>query len=447
MSRAPQSSEQLLTHPDALDQLGDAWRELWARTRPVPPMLELNWVRTWWRLHRDQGRLFVLLLRDEQQRPLALAPLYIREEGFRDPRRCLRNVCFLGTGEREEDELTGEYNTWLGAPEVMAHMTARVAAHLQQAARQWDRLKLDRLCPEPGIAAGLTAALRSVTLQGEVISVATFRSPTLPLDKYIQAVPSSNFRHRCRRAMRAAKEEGLEFVRARDPQQIAEMFAALRDLHQARWKERGERGVFASPLFTQFHQEIRDIYHREGRMWLVGLRRPAAAAAAAAAGAAAGGAAVSGGGSPWVAVRYLLRAEDRLYDYVSGVDTGTNTALAPGLVLHLHTIDACAAEGIAVYDLMAGDYDYKRKLTLEESVLETLDLRGRTVRSRLWLAARDLARKLRPPRAATAPAAPAADGAAPPDATAAAPASQTPGASAKGSAAPAGQVQPTEGAS
>jgi CelD/BcsL family acetyltransferase involved in cellulose biosynthesis len=411
MSRAPLPFEQLLTHPDALDQLGDAWRELWARTRPVPPMLELDWVRTWWRLHRNQGRLFVLLLRDEQQRPLALAPLYIRQEGFRDPRRCLRNVCFLGTGEREEDELTGEYNTWLGAPEVMARMSLRVAAQLRQAAGQWDRLVLDRLCPEPDIAAALTEALLPVTLEGTVISVATFRSPTLPLDKYIQAVPSSNFRHRCRRAMRAAKEEGLEFVRARDPAQIVEMFGALRELHQARWKDRGERGVFASPLFTRFHQEIRDVYHREGRMWLVGLRRPPAP----------GG----GGGSRWVAVRYLLRAGDRLYDYVSGVDTGTSTALAPGLVLHLHTIDACAAEGIGVYDLMAGDYDYKRKLALEESVLQTLDLRGRTVRSRVWLAARDLSRKLRPPRVAE-------------------PAAGAPGAGGPDSAAP-GEVQPTEG--
>ena len=213
------------------------------------------------------------------------------------------------------------------------------------------------------------------------------------------------------------------------------MFAALRDLHQARWKERGERGVFASPLFTQFHQEIRDIYHREGRMWLVGLRRPAVAASGATA-------AVPDGGSRWVAVRYLLRAEDRLYDYVSGVDTGTNTALAPGLVLHLHTIDACAAEGIAVYDLMAGDYDYKRKLTMEESVLETLDLRGRTLRSRVWLAARDLARKLRPPKAAAA--------AAPETPPAETPGAEGTGAKAAGakaaSSAPAGQVQPTEGA-
>ena len=259
MARAPVTSEQLFTNADALDHLGETWADLWSRTQPRPPMLELTWVRTWWHLHRSEGRLFVLLLRDEHERPVGLAPLYIRREGFRDPRRCLRNVCFLGTGEREEDELTGEYNTWLGAPEVMARMTERVAAQLTRAAGQWDRVKLDRCCPEPGIADGLAQALAPLTLEGAVNPVATFRSPTMPLDKYIQAIPSSNFRHRCRRAMRAAKDEGLEFVRARTPEQMEEMFAAMRALHQARWSDKGHRGVFASSLFTKFHDQIRPV--------------------------------------------------------------------------------------------------------------------------------------------------------------------------------------------
>ena len=354
-------------------------------------MLELTWVRTWWRLHRDEGTPFILLLSEPGSaaapgRPLALAPLYIRDEGWRDPRRVLRTVCFLGTGEREGDELTGEYTTWLGAPEMMAPMTAAVAARLIEHSGRWDRLKLDRTCPESGIADGLSAALAPMALETGVQRVATFRSPTMPLDKYVQAIPSGNFRHRCRRALRAAKEQGLEFVRASNAAEMTQMFAALRELHQARWGGKGERGVFASPIFTRFHEQIRDSYAREGRMWLVGLRQRGEMADTP---------------GKWLAVRYLLRAGDCLYDYVSGVDTGQSSALAPGLVLHLHTIDACAAEGIGIYDLMAGDYDYKRKLALQESALPTLEILGRSVRSRVWKAARALTRRLRPPKPAS----------------------------------------------
>ena len=131
--------------------------------------------------------------------------------------------------------------------------------------------------------------------------------------------------------------------------------------------------MFASPVFTTFQRSLLDEYARAGRMWLVGLRQ----------------------GDRWLAVRYLLRAGSRLYDYVSGVDTDTHTALAPGLLLHLLTIDAGAAAGIEVYDLMAGESDYKRHLAVEETGLPTLDVFARTIRSRLWLAARDLRRRVR----------------------------------------------------
>ncbi len=63
---------------------------------------------------------------------------------------------------------------------------------------------------------------------------------------------------------------------------------------------------------------------------------------------------------------------------------------------------------------MAGDYDYKRKLALQEDSLPTLDLFARTVRSRLWLTARDIGRQIRAGRRATAPvSSPVAPGPAP----------------------------------
>jgi CelD/BcsL family acetyltransferase involved in cellulose biosynthesis len=402
----------LLTDEPAFQRLDHIWRELWERTEPRPPMLELRWVQEWWRLQREHGRLFVVVVlgdgsgKDQSvRRPVGLAPLYLRDEGVRDPRRCLRTVAFLGTGEREEDELTGEYTTWLGAPEVMPRVTAQVAGYLHESRGAWDRVHLLRMCPEPAIADHLALRLADVTSERHIESVATFRSPVLPLEAFVAAVSSSSFRHRCRRALRAGKEEGVEFVRATDATQRAAMFEGLQALHQQRWGDRGHKGVFASPLFTRFQEAIREPYAAEDRLWLVGLRK----------------------GERWLAIRYHLRAGDTLYDYVSGVDTTTSTALAPGLLLHLHTIDACAKAGIKSYDLMAGDYDYKRKLAGEAPALPTLDLFGRTARARLWLAARDLGRNLKAARDRIRPPTPATpDAAGDPDAPAARPPAPAP---------------------
>ena len=382
-----------------LDRLEGVWRELWARTRPVPPMLEWSWVRTWWAMHAAEGQLRVILVEDGAGRPLGLAPLYLRDEGLKDPRRCLRTIQFLGTGERERDEVVGEYTGWLAAPDDMPRVTEVVAAELAQRS-DWDRLLLERLAPESGIVDQLGTALQRQALHVERGAVATFRSAVRPLDAYLAALSSGNFRHRCRRALKEGRALGVEYVRAASRAEAEEMFRAMVDLHQRRWEERGKPGAFASDLFAGFQHRMLDRYFPGGdgavreHAWLVGLRQSTENA------------------RRWLAVRYLLRAGDRLYDYLSGVDTGADVpaALAPGLLLHLHTIDTCAADGIAVYDLMAGDYDYKRKLALEVDRLPTLDLFARTVRSRLWLAARDIGRQLRvrrPAAPAPAPQAPA----------------------------------------
>jgi CelD/BcsL family acetyltransferase involved in cellulose biosynthesis len=362
----------LLTEADSLDRIGALWVDLWERTQPLPPTLELGWVRQWWRLHQADGTLALLLVLDDERQPLGLAPLYLRQDRS-GPRRYLRTLHLLGTGERQADEVTGEYMTWLCAPEAMAEVSAEVAAHLlDPTTPAWDLLRLEKLRPEAGIHAQLPHLLARGTAASAVSEHPCFRSPALPLERYLAALPSGSFRHRCRRALRAGRDAGVELVRAQEPGEVAAMFAALRSLHQQRWTGRGLPGAFASPVFNRFHEGLLEPYARDERLWMMGLRRQ----------------------GQWLAVRYLIRAGDTLYDYLSGVDTTTETALAPGLLLHLFTIDAAAAAGIRVYDLMAGDQEYKRRLALEESALPTLELHARTMRARLWLAAREMRRDL-----------------------------------------------------
>jgi CelD/BcsL family acetyltransferase involved in cellulose biosynthesis len=255
----------------------------------------------------------------------------------------------------------------------MARVSAQVAAHLLAPTTDaWDLLRLEKIRPEAGIHEVLPRLMSDALAASTTSTHASFRSPVMPLERYLAALPSASFRHRCRRALRAGREAGVEWVRASSGAEIAEMFTALRSLHQRRWNGRGHRGAFASDVFSCFHATLVEDYAREGKGWMVGLRR----------------------GQEWLAVRYLLRAGDTAYDYLSGVDTETETALAPGLLLHLLTLDPAAAAGIKTYDLMAGDQEYKRRLALEETPLPTLELYARTLRARVWLAARELRRDL-----------------------------------------------------
>ena len=372
---------------EPIDQVADVWRVLWQRTQPRPPMLEFTWIQNWWRLHHNEGQPLIILVVDDERRPIGLAPLYRRTQPLLSG-QWLRTVHFLGTGERERDEVLGEYNTWLGAPATMSLVTRQVAVALARCSDLWDRARLERLRGDAGIHEQLPACLGEAAHLWETSATPTFRSPVMPLDDYIAALPSANFRHRCRRALKATRAMGLELVRAETAAQRELLCAALRRLHQQRWSARGEPGAFASPVFTEFHQTMLEADGGADHHWLVGLQ---------------------GGDGELMAVRYCLRAGDHLYDYVSGVDTTAPTALAPGLSLHLLTIEACVDAGVRVYDLMGGNYQYKHHLALEHDEMRTIDIFSRNARARLWLAARDLRRQLVPRRPAAeihAPAAP-----------------------------------------
>jgi CelD/BcsL family acetyltransferase involved in cellulose biosynthesis len=362
----------VLDNTDALDDLGEVWNRLWAATRPLPPMLEYSWAKTWWQIHSGDGKLLLILALDGAGEAVGLAPLYLRRD-IQDPVRLLRTIHFLGTGEREADEVASEYLGWLAAPEHMDAVTAVVGQVLRERAASWDRVRLVNVGPGQELTRRLPAELESISRESRLVPRPTFRIGVRPLEQYLSGLPSSNFRHRCRRSLRAGAEAGVELVTASRPEEVRPMFEELARLHQQRWIERGRSGVFDSPVFNDFHKRLVLSYVADGRAWLAGLRM----------------------GGNWLALRYHLRTQDTVFDYVSGVDTNTEAALGPGLLLTLHGLEWCARNSVQTYDLLAGDYDYKRKLATETGEIFDIDIFGSTLAVQLWLAARKLKSRLR----------------------------------------------------
>jgi CelD/BcsL family acetyltransferase involved in cellulose biosynthesis len=375
----PNTRLELLTGPDALERLGDDWDRLWRVTEPPAPMLESAWVRRWWQVHGRGVEPLVAVLRDAAGAPAAVAPLYRRRAVDRLAAG-LRTIQIIGMGEREADEVVGEYQTWLGAPEARDELSDKLADVLA-ADRRWDRLVLKHLSPESMIVERLVERLRPQAVEVEVKRFPTFVSPALSLDAYIEAITSSKQRHKLRRAMKEANARGLEFVRAGSLEEARTMLGELARLHQDRWVARDKLGVFSGPVFRSFHEDMLPHYARTGRLWMVGLRDKNT--------------------KVFNAVRYLLESHGRLYDYISGLD-GADNVLNPGLVLHMHTIDAAAKAGVKTYDFMGGDYEYKRRMALEERQQVSVDLFRSNARAYAWLSARGLRRWFRSRRAAVA---------------------------------------------
>jgi len=367
---------EVLTGSDVLVRLADDWDRLWQVTEPPAPMLEGEWIRRWWRQHGAGGRLepCVAVLWDDAGKAQAIAPLY-RRGSLDKVSRGLRTMHLMGMGELEADEVFGEYHTWLGPAAARDALSTRLLAWLS-ADKRWDRLDLPNLSPESMITERLVRPLAVSAASVAMRRFPTFRSPAMPQEAYLAALPSPKMRHKVRRSLKEMASRGLQFERAATLDEARVMLRELGALHQRQWESRGRPGVFASAVFRAFHEDMLPYYARGGRLWLVGLRQ----------------------GKNIVAARYLMEARGRLYDYISGLEGTNDNLLNPGLCLHMLAIDRAAAEGVKIYDFMGGDYDYKRRLAIEEAEQIHAEVIRGNARSYVWLSARAMQRWIREKR-------------------------------------------------
>jgi CelD/BcsL family acetyltransferase involved in cellulose biosynthesis len=179
---------------------------------------------------------------------------------------------------------------------------------------------------------------------------------------------SSSLRAKIRRSLRRYEERGsVRVIAAATTAARAAAFAEMIALHEPYWRERGEDGAFADPELRAFHDRF-----IAGAPEAVDLLRMTA-------------------GDETVGVLYNFIAGDRVYNYQSGFRAEEDNQFAPGFTAHWLAIGHYRAQGIAAYDLMAGEAEYKRRLASEGETLTSLVIERRSVLQR----AKSLARRFR----------------------------------------------------
>ncbi len=150
---------------------------------------------------------------------------------------------------------------------------------------------------------------------------------------------SANTRYQLRRSARRYTEAGpLVVTRAASPAQAHTFLEALAVLHQATWTDRGHPGAFANPDFVRFHHALID------RCDAVDLLRVTA-------------------GDQVVGYLHNFCFRGGVSAYQSGFEyAGASAHAKPGLTCHHLAIERYGAEGMAVYDFLAGDDRYKTSL-------------------------------------------------------------------------------------
>ena len=332
--------------------LGADWRRLEALA-DCPPFLSWSWVSVWLRHLPETIRPRVFRVRDGDD-VVALALLVHARE--RSIKRIfgIRPILLQETGDDEVDEITIEYAGLLVRRGDETAAYAALFATLQTIDRRWGSLRISACAHSRAVAAALPPTMAAYVTRSApsyLIDLAALRAKG---QGYIEALGSST-RNILRKTRRAYEALGpLRADTATDAIVALEWLEELRDLHDRYWHSKGMRGSFASTFFVDFH---RDFVAEGTASGLTQLIRISA-------------------GSATIGYLYNLVWRGHAYFYNAGLNYGLlEHHDRPGYIAQLLAIEKHLADGTEIYDLLAGDQQYKRSLSTGLTMLNWIDVR------------------------------------------------------------------------
>jgi CelD/BcsL family acetyltransferase involved in cellulose biosynthesis len=363
-----------LTPLEDLAQLEREWRELEARA-DIDFYMSWGWIGT---LLRRSGLRPIILRAVDNGKLVALGFLCANREtrhGWLKSRKLYLNE----TGEREIDILCIEHNGFLCDRTYGTELHARCIDYVlssDEAMRilgPWDEWRftgIDETCLKLLEATGLRVHLHSVKQSG-VIDLNALRQNN---QDYLGTL-SSNTRYQIRRALKLYGERGpVALTAAKTRDEFAQYFDSLRNLHQKYWIARGDRGAFGYKFLNDFHEEIA---LTRGPLGEVELLRIAA-------------------GDFEIGYLYNFTYRGLVGAYLSGFAYEDDSKLKPGLVSHYLAIEHHLKGNAGIYDLLAGDMQYKRSLATSTPPMYWADLQRPRLKLRLEDMLRAVKNRLKP---------------------------------------------------
>lgn len=352
-SAIPPCRVELVTSDAGFDALEVEWRSLYARVAHPPVPLRWEWMRNWWRIFgpiygASPGGLRILVTRQGDDL-IGILPLYLRAgRGLRPSR-----LGFISTGESLGEVVYPEYLDILALPEFsercLALFTREIFGDGGILAGTYDELYTG-LVSRKGLVARWV--LNEDSRRGRrfnFLEHTTYRADvTLGFEAYLGSLAKKQ-RGNFKRLLRVFDEdESLEFSFARSAEEALSFFDQLVILHGDRWKEEGELGAFTSPRIIEFHRKLICCLHPRKEILIARL---------------------SYQGKP-IALAYGFVSSGRFDFYQSGIEMDSSLPVkSPGILIQLLMLRAFPAMSLHMTDFLAGNVDYKRRLSNDEGKL------------------------------------------------------------------------------
>ena len=322
-----------------LPVLEEHWRHLAAKS-PHSFFLSWMWISTW--LHCIPRSLTPRLMAVSADGALIAAGIIIKRTIWRHKLIPVRTWILNATGDRRYDSICTEHNGLLASAQHSRGAWEEVLDHFSTQEKNWDEFQLDGVPPWLADA----WAKRGLSLRQSRLDVGRL----LDLDRVRASANCScigilapRVRTRVRHTL-AAVEHRFGPVVVAEPANLQEarsFFSELKDLHIKRWRHQPYGDAFNTPFFERFHRELIERCFAEG---CVQLARVSA-------------------GPRTLGLLYNFVYQGRVTFYQSGINyAAAERGDSLGLLVHALLIDQNAARGQAIYDMLAGEAQYKRAL-------------------------------------------------------------------------------------
>ncbi|MBX3441532.1 MAG: GNAT family N-acetyltransferase [Planctomyces sp.] len=347
----------------------ERWRQLDSRLSDVPLTASWTWATTWLRVYGDL--LSARVLTGEVSGRTVAACLVAQGVGQSAGPIPLRTRHVGTAGEPHGHSVVVEYNT------VLAEAAHRPVFQEAVAWRCIEELGGDEFRVDGCPAADLD--LWGVRQPPTHVRCREAKSFNLEAAREAGGEPlellGRSTRQNLRRLLRRYGD--VETTWASSIDEADEILSELKDLHQARWRQQGQPGAFASARFEAFQRQLVVAGFGEGRVVLYRVRSE----------------------GQTVGCLLLLVDRGRLLDYVSGFAPFEEQP-SPGLVTHYLCLSEAAGRGYRAYDFLVGDKRHKENLSTQTDLLAWAVWRRPTLRNRVidvLQFARGLVRRRRTP--------------------------------------------------
>ncbi len=333
------------------------------------PMQSPQWMLAWWDQFRTQNsQLCVLVVYDETQNPIGLAPFFIRESWSLG-----RSLRFLGSGRA-----CGDFQSLLAAPGQLQLVAHSVASWLVDAQRSgtWSFLELEGTTLGDATIDTLVGELKAkgCSIQTTELEHTWRLDLTQGLTGFLQGLSKTQRQQTRNLLNRFDKLTDVQLTCIDDSEQIQRELGTCIELHQMRWNAAGQSGCFADSRFDNFIRTACTQLALRGQIQVAVLRI---------------------NGEPVASHLYLRDATGNLFLYQSGRDP-LRERDGVGKMLNAAMVRTAVESGVQFIDYLRGDEIYKHRL----GAIASKNLRTRIaapswlpqLRNGIWTLGRELKR-------------------------------------------------------